>query len=220
MTTNGILLGKYGKALRDAGLDRVNVSLDTLNNDIYQDLTGKSYLSEVMAGIDTVKNNGISPIKLNMVLMKGVNDSEIDQMVHFCDTNNMILQLIELETSKDKVESEFHAKYHCSLDSIETEFHTRAVEIKTRAQHHRKKYYIRSQTGDLIEIEIVKPMHNTEFCQFCNRLRLTSDGYLKPCLLRNDNHLDLLTPLRDGAEDEELLTLIKTAIKLKEPYWQ
>ncbi len=220
MTTNGILLGKYGKTLRNAGLDRVNVSLDTLNTDIYQKLTGKNYLSEVIAGIDTVKNNGVSPIKLNMVLMKGVNDCEIDEMVNFCDTNNMILQLIELETSKDKVGSEFYRKYHCSLDDIENECLARAVEVKTRAQHHRKKYYIRTQAGNLSEIEIVKPMHNTEFCRFCNRLRLTSDGYLKPCLLRNDNHLDILTPLREGAGDGELLNLIETAIKLKEPYWQ
>ena len=222
MTTNGILLDKYGKALRNAGLDRVNISLDTLNTEIYRKLTGKSYLSKVIVGIDTVKNNGIKPIKLNMVLMKGVNDNEVEDMTKFCATNNMILQLIELETTKDKIGSDFYRQYHCSLDDIEHDLNSRAMRVQTRAQQHRNKYYIHPQNSGSVEVEVevVKPMHNTEFCRFCNRLRLTSDGYLKPCLLRNDNHLDLLSPLREGAEDEELLTLMKTAIKLKEPYWQ
>ena len=155
-----------------------------------------------------------------MVIMKGVNENEIHDMINLCDDNNIILQLIELETSKDKLGSDFYKKYHCNMDNLEEALHSKAIEVKTRAQHHRKKYYVRTQDKGVVEVEVVRPMHNMEFCRFCNRLRLTSDGFLKPCLLRNDNHIDILTPLREGANDVELLELIKAAIKLKEPYWQ
>ncbi len=220
MTTNGILLGKYGELLKKAGLDRVNISLDTLDPAIYQQLTGKNYLSKVIEGINTVKNNGINPIKLNMVLMKDVNETELDEMVRFCYNNNLILQLIELETSRDKLGSDFYRKYHTSITDLETELTSRAVEVKTRSQHHRRKYFLPVDDEQMVEVEVVRPMHNTEFCKFCNRLRLTSDGYLKPCLLSNNNHIDLLTPLRNGASDDELVNIIKTSIGLKEPYWQ
>ena len=81
MTTNGILLDKYGETLKTAGLHRINISVDTLQPDTYENLTGKNLLSEVINGIDTVKNNGIQPIKLNMVIMKGVNENEIQDMI-------------------------------------------------------------------------------------------------------------------------------------------
>jgi cyclic pyranopterin phosphate synthase len=220
MTTNGILLGKYGELLKKAGLDRINISLDTLDPAIYQQLTGKNYLSKVIEGIDTVKNNGINPIKLNMVIMRDINDGELDNMIRFCNNNNLILQLIELETSKDKEGTEFYKNYHAELNKIETDLTSRAAEIKTRSQHHRKKYFVPINDEQMVEVEMVRPMHNTEFCNFCNRLRLTSDGHLKPCLLSDNNHIDLLTPLRNGASDHELVKLIKTSIGLKEPYWQ
>ncbi|MDI6639606.1 MAG: GTP 3',8-cyclase MoaA [Methanocellales archaeon] len=210
MTTNGILLDRYAADLKGVGLRRVNVSFDTLDSEKYKIITGRDRLSQAVAGVNAAVANGLTPVKLNMVVMKGVNDDEIKEMIHFAGEKNVILQLIELEM----FDREFYERYHYDLSPIVAELEERAVRIKERKLHHRRKYFIEDS-----EVEVVKPMHNTAFCRNCTRIRVTSDGKLKPCLLRNDNLIDMVEHIRNGASDSELIKTFKKAISLREPFW-
>lgn len=204
LTTNGTLLADLAYGLREAGLRRVNVSLDSLNPETYKKITGIDRLSDVFAGIDAALDAGLTPIKLNMVVLEGINDTEIEDFLRYVRGNrNLVLQLIELMHFND-------CTYHGDLNGLENSLASRSREIITRRMHHRKKYCL-----DGAEVEVVRPRHNTEFCAFCNRLRVTSDGKLKPCLLRTDNHVDIRK--KKGAELE---ALFQTAVSLREPYYK
>ena len=204
LTTNGTLLADLAPALKRAGLKRVNVSLDSLNKETYKKITGTDRLSDVLDGITAALDAGLTPVKLNMVVLEGVNDNEVDDFLAFVRGNrNLVLQLIELMHFND-------CNYHGDLNGLEEMLASRSKQIITRRMHHRKKYCL-----DGAEVEVVRPLHNTEFCAFCNRLRVTSDGKLKPCLLRTDNHLDIR-----GKKGEELESLFKKAVSLREPFYK
>jgi cyclic pyranopterin phosphate synthase len=182
----------------------VNVSIDSLNPETYKKITGVDNLSDVLEGITAALDVGLTPVKLNMVVLDGINDNEIEDFLAFVRGNrNLILQLIELMHFND-------CNYHGELNVVEEMLASRSKQIITRRMHHRKKYCL-----DGAEVEVVRPLHNTEFCAFCNRLRVTSDGKLKPCLLRMDNHIDVR-----GKKDEELEALFKKAVSLREPFYK
>jgi cyclic pyranopterin phosphate synthase len=139
-----------------------------------------------------------------MVVLSGINDHEVDDFVRFVRGNrNLVLQLIELLGFRD-------CDHHYNLRDLETRFAKNAREIFTRRMHHRRKYCV-----DNAEVEIVRPLHNTEFCAYCNRLRVTSDGKLKPCLLRSDNLVDIR-----GASGEKLEELFREAVRRRAPYYR
>lgn len=214
ITTNGTYLSKYSKDLKDAGLDRVNVSLDTLNKDRYKFLTKKDYLDSVKDGILKAVEVGLNPVKINMVMMKGINEDEVWDMFRFSRDNGLILQLIELMESENCEDNIFSQDYHLNISPIEEEIEKIADDVKVRKDmQNRRKYYIGKG-----EIEIVKPLDNTNFCSNCTRLRLTPRGQIKPCLLRNDNLIDIIGPLRNGASDEELKAIFLDGISKREPY--
>jgi cyclic pyranopterin phosphate synthase len=212
MTTNGTLLSNLAKSLREAGLTRVNVSLDTLEPETYRFITGTNALERVVLGIKDTLKAGLSPVKINMVVLKGVNDDQIWNMINFAKKNDAILQLIELESA---VEDEFYRRYHSNLARIEKELKRKAERIRVRRMHHRRKYLLPGG----VEVEVVRPMHNTEFCKYCNRIRVTSDGRFKPCLFRSDNLIDFLEPMRNGASDEALRELFVEAVKRRKPFF-
>jgi len=212
ITTNGFFLAQYADQLKEAGLSRVNVSLDTLNPEKFKAITGVSAHENVVEGIIKAVKAGLNPVKVNMVLLKGINEDEVEDMINFARENNLILQIIELERAN---EDDFYAQYHVDLNHIEEKLRERATKIVVRRMHHRRKYIL---DGD-VEVEIVRPMHNSEFCLHCNRIRLTSDGKLKPCLFRNDNLVDLLGPMRNGAGDEQLKELFIKAVKARKPFF-
>jgi len=204
LTTNGTLLADLAWDLKTSGLKRVNVSIDSLNPETYKKITGTDKLSDVLDGITAALDVGLTPVKLNMVVLDGINDNEIDDFLAFVRGNrNLILQLIELMHFND-------CNYHGELNVVEEMLASRSKQIITRRMHHRKKYCL-----DGAEVEVVRPLHNTEFCAFCNRLRVTSDGKLKPCLLRTDNHIDVR-----GKKNEELEALFKKAVSLREPFYK
>jgi cyclic pyranopterin phosphate synthase len=203
MTTNGILLGRYARDLRDAGLSRINVSLDSLDPGCYREITGHDRLPEVLAGIEAALEAGLTPIKLNMVVLKGINEDEVDAFLGYVRGNrDLILQLIELMEWNT-------CTSHAEIDRLERDLASRSKIILTRRMHHRKKYCV-----DGAEVEVVRPRHNTEFCAFCNRLRVTSDGKLKPCLLRSDNLIDIR-----GKRGAELEALFREAVRIREPFF-
>ena len=207
VTTNGSFL-KGGRAqdLKDAGLDRVNVSLDSLDPNIYRFITNSApnMLNGVLDGIHNAVDAGLTPVKLNMVLLKGVNDDEIYDMLDFTRTYNgqVILQLIELMDFNDV------SQYQIDTNSVEADLTLRADEIRVRTMHRRKKFII-----DGAEVELVRPVDNSEFCANCNRLRVTADGKLKPCLLVNDNLVDVA-----DTSVEDMPQMLKYAVSLRVPY--
>ena len=214
MTTNGILLGKYAQDLKDVGLDRVNVSLDTLNRETFEFITKKDYLEDAKNGILKAVEVGLYPVKINMVIMKDINQNEIDDMFEFCKKHDIVLQLIELIESESCDDDKFSEDYHYKLDDIESELADIADEVHERKfMQGRKKYYI-----DGGEIEVVKPVDNAKFCAKCSRLRITPDGKIKPCLLRNDNLVELISHVRNGESEEELEKIFLNGINKREPF--
>ena len=203
ITTNGTLLAGLAADLKQAGLRRVNVSIDSLDPATYKKIAGTDRLADVLEGIDTAIATGLTPVKLNMVVLKGINDHEIDDFLAYVRGNrDLVLQLIELMNFND-------CDHHGVLNGLENSLASRSKQIVTRRMHHRKKYCL-----DGAEVEVVRPLHNTEFCAYCNRLRLTSDGKLKPCLLRTDNHVDIR-----GKSGKELEDLFVEAVRRRVPFY-
>ncbi|WP_067074048.1 GTP 3',8-cyclase MoaA [Methanoculleus horonobensis] len=203
LTTNGTLLAEMAADLKEAGLARVNVSLDTLRPDRYREITGKDRLADVLKGIDAAIEAGLTPVKLNMVLLDGINEDELDDFMAFVRSKrDVILQVIELMEFNE-------CKFHGDVDGVEQDLNDRAKRVVTRRMHHRKKYCL-----DGAEVEVVRPLHNTEFCAFCNRLRVTSDGKLKPCLLRSDNLIDIR-----GKHGKELEDAFREAVGRRKPFF-
>ena len=214
ITTNGILLEKYAKDLKEAGLDRVNVSLDTLNPETYEFITKKDYLEAAKKGILKSVEVGLYPVKINMVIMRDINEHEIKDMFNFCKDNNMVLQLIELIESENCDDDKFSAEYHYKLEKVEERLYDIADEVREREfMQGRRKYYINGG-----EIEVVKPVDNSKFCANCTRLRVTPDGKIKPCLLRNDNLVDIITDIRNNESDEKLEEIFLKGIDKREPF--
>ncbi|MCS7131926.1 MAG: GTP 3',8-cyclase MoaA, partial [Hadesarchaea archaeon] len=211
MTTNGTLLADVAAELADAGLTRVNVSLDTLNPGTYLRITGKEMLEDVLSGIEAAIAADLTPVKINMVVLAGINDGEIEQMISYASEHGAILQLIEL-LQMDGMDL---SCYYRDLADLERELSQRAFVVETRIRMNARKKFILPNG----EVEVVRPMHNSEFCMHCTRLRLTSDGYLKPCLMRNDNLVDVLTPLRKGMLNE-VKEAFKRSVALREPYFK
>ena len=212
MTTNGVHLAFLAKDLKQKGLMRVNVSIPSLNAKTYHSLMDGE-LGEVLNGIKTAVDVGLHPVKLNMLVLKGINESEVEKMIGFAERNGTILQLIELEPVN--ISPDYYEQHHFDLDAIQKQLKEHAFKVETRRYMQNRKVYFLPK----IKVEVVKPIENTEFCKRCTRLRVTSDGKLKPCLMRNDNLVDVLDPLRKGANDKELESLFIEACKRRKPYW-
>ncbi|NJE05297.1 GTP 3',8-cyclase MoaA [Thermococcus sp. M36] len=218
MTTNGSRLKELARPLAEAGLDRVNVSLHSLRPEVYKRITGADMLEAVLEGIEEAVKY-LSPVKLNMTVMKGLNDGEIWEMIEFAAKTGAVLQLIELEAPREFTETRFFRKYFYPLKPVEEELEKRAVEVRERRMHRRKKYFVPTDYGTA-EVEVVRAMHNTVFCANCTRLRVTSNGKFKTCLLRKHDLIDFVSAMRRGASDSELVDLFRRAVLMREPYWR
>ena len=211
MTTNGTLLAPLAKRLHGSGLQRVNISLPTLDRQVYHHLTGGK-VEDVLGGVKAAVEAGFSPVKLNMLILKGTNDSHVPEMIEFATQSGTVLQLIELEPIN--MTNEYYSENHKTLDEYEKMLKQKAVKIEAREyMQNRHIYYLPG-----VQVEVIRPIENTEFCLHCTRLRVTSDGKLKPCLMRNDNLIDILTSIRSGASDEELVRLFKLANHERRPF--
>lgn len=219
MTTNGTLLARLSRDLKAAGLGRVNISLHSLRKDRYSHITGASKLEDTISTVRSTVEAGLAPVKLNVVVMKGVNEDEVEEMIDFTGElgggEKVVLQLIELVEEGD-AESEFFKKYFYDLSAVEAKLRPRAKLVTTRRMHNRHRYHL----SNGVIIEVVKPMNNCEFCMGNDRMRVTHDGQFKPCLLREDNQVDFLKALRSGVDDEGLAELFKKAVLLREPYFK
>ncbi len=220
LTTNGTLLESLAEPLKETGLARVNVSLDTLDSGKYMSITNNSIhgVQNVMRGIKRAAEAGLNPVKINTVLLRGINDEELDAMIDFTAEAGAILQLIEFETTKEGEGTEEYRKYHADLRPVEKRLERMAEEVRYNELHRRKKYLFH-RNGRPAEVEIVRPMHNSEFCANCKRIRLTSEGLLRGCLLTTYGSTDLLTPMRSGADDDEIKEIFGKVVAMRRPYW-
>jgi cyclic pyranopterin phosphate synthase len=212
LTTNGLRLGGgLAKRLYDSGLHRINISLASLNPQTYRKLTGGD-LPTALSGIEAAVEAGFNPVKLNMVVLQDVNVVDVPAMIDYAAKMGVILQLIELDPIN--VGEDYYKTHHRGLEEQEKMLASMAESVEQRPfMHNRKIYHLKNAT-----VEVVHPIENTDFCMHCTRMRVTSDGKLKPCLMRNDNLTDILTPLKNGATNQELQELFIQANQLREPY--
>jgi len=207
LTTNGSMLKEYASLLKEAGVDRINVSLDTLQRERFIKLTGQDKLAEVLAGIKKAQEVGFKPIKINMVVMKGFNTDEILEMAALAINNPYQIRFIEY------MPFQIGENYLYKADEIVGQLIVAGFPklIPERSDNSSSRiYHIADSQGS---IGFIAPV-SQEFCNACNRIRLTPDGYLKPCLLSNDEYC-LREELRSGISDQELMERIKQVIRNK-----
>lgn len=172
LTTNGILLAGKAHELRSAVLSRLNIGCDSLSSSIL----GKNR-DAILPGLIAARDAGFEDVKVNMVVLRGVNDSEIDRMIDFAREHKVILQLIELIPTSD----DYYRKYYVSLAPFEERLKSVAKTSRIRELQGRRQYDL-----DGVTVEIVRPFHEM-FCANCTKIRVTSSGMIKPCLMRGDN---------------------------------
>lgn len=177
MTTNGFYLGEYIGDLVDAGLNRVNISLHTLRSDRYEVITGVKALDRVISNIRNTLQYSIDKVKINSVVLKGINDDELWDIIGFAEGLGVHVQLIELHpVGRGK---EVFTNYHSSLDGLIKELEGKATKILVRGELHNRPIYV-LPTG--VTVEVVRPVLNPIFCAGCSRIRVLPNGSLMPCL--------------------------------------
>lgn len=208
MTTNALLLGRLAPALRDAGLDRVNVSIDTLNPDRFKVMTRGGRLDLVWQGIEAAEAVGMAPIKLNTVVVRDQNDIEVGEMAAL--TLNRPWQVRFLEIMPLEGVGDVHDEGLVTSEETQERLEARfgpLEPVDVDPADPARVWRIPGATGT---IGFISPV-SVPFCAACNRIRLTADGKLRLCLLRPDE-ADLRDVLRGGGTDDELLRRIRLAV--------
>lgn len=209
MTTNGILLAPMAGALKKSGLDRVNVSLDTLDPGRYRQLTRCGDLDAVLAGIRAARAAGLVPVKLNVVAMKGVNDTEIGEFLRFAVEEQLEVRFIELMPIGESSES---LGSHYPISQVLEE--ARSLYELREQPRERAGPAVVYKLGDTgARLGVIGAL-SSHFCVYCNRMRLTADGKLRPCLYAA-RETDVRRFLRGGADDERILALYRQAVAEK-----
>jgi len=212
MTTNGTLLARHADDLARAGLHRVNVSLDTLHPDRFQRITRRGRLDDVWAGIEAAGRSGLTPIKINVVVVRGLNDDEVVDFARRTRSEGWHVRFIELMPIGANVSwaddgvvpvPEIRARIEAAEGSL-------APVHGPRGNGPARYYHLAGAEGTVGFIGAM----SDHFCSACNRLRLTADGHLRPCLM-SSQEIDLHAPLRAGAGDDEIRTLLAHAVRLK-----
>ena len=209
LSTNGTLLARQivpgrtmAAALREAGVQSVNISLDTLDRHVYSQITGRDLHQQVLNGIDAAVIAGFDQIKLNTVLMRRRNEDQLGPLIEFAASHNLILRFIEMmpvSTTEVLAEDNFMSILEAK-GLIESRYGNLIPEPEFRTNGPATYYQI---PGRKQRIGFIGAMTNLHFCESCNKLRLTCDGKLRPCL-GSYLEFDIMKPLRAGASDEEL----------------
>ena len=211
MTTNGVLLAPLAEKLADAGLQRVNISLDTLKPERFRTITRRGGLSAVLAGIEAAHRAGLEPVKINVVIMRGINDDEVVDFARLTSTNEWNVRFIELMpvgTSAGVARTDY-----VPGDQIRAAIEAELGPLEPAALRGNGPASVWRLPGSQGTLGFISAISH-RFCDRCNRLRLTSDGKLLPCLF-SDLEVDLREPLRSGANDAALKDLFQRAIDMK-----
>ena len=207
LTTNGTILKKYALELKQAGLSRVNISLDTLKADKFRYITHFGELKDVLEGIDAAKEAGFHPVKINTVVVRGVNDDEILDFARMTCQEGWHVRFIELMPFKGVAAFVPSTELRQHINLLGTLESSMPLTGNGPATYYRL-------AGAKGTIGFISPLTETFFCSQCNRIRLTPDGRLRPCLL-GENEIDLKTPLRNDAPMDKLKRLILKAVASK-----
>ena len=220
LSTNGTLLAREitsGKtmaaALRDAGVQSVNISLDTLDRDAYSQITGRDFHEHVLRGIDAAISADFDQIKLNTVLMRGRNEDQLIPLVEFAGARDLILRFIEMMpvSTIDVLDENNFISVLEAKRLIESLYGCLIPEAEFRTNGPAAYYQI---PGRKQRIGFIGAMTNLHFCESCNKLRLTCDGKLRPCL-GSYLEFDIMKPLRSGASDAELRQFFLDVVERK-----
>lgn len=209
MTTNGVSLPLLARDLKAAGLGRVNISLDSLRPDRFEQLTRRDELARVLEGIDAAQDAGFDPVKVNVVVMKGVNDDEVIDFAHFGRDRGLIVRFIEfMPLDADEVWNNDRVLTQDEiLATLRTAFDLEPIE-RTSAPATRWRY-----TDGGGEIGVVASVSRS-FCDSCDRVRITADGQFRNCLFATDE-TDVRSLLRDGSSDDVVADALARSVASK-----
>ena len=212
MTTNGVLLSRLAQPLADAGLERVNISIDTLDTEKFKRLTRWGKIAEVLEGINAAERAGLTPIKLNAVIVTGYNESDAVPLAGLTREHPWQVRFIEMMPFAGATEFQLSQIVTAAQVQEQVENTFGALEIVNggKLDGEARLFRLKDGIGDIGFISSV----TSPFCSSCTRARLTSDGILRMCLLR-EKEIDLLTPLRAGASLDTLRDLILEAVWMK-----
>ena len=212
MTTNGFLFSKKAQALREAGLGRVSFSMDSLDRETFKKMTGRDGLGEVLGGLALAQELGFEPVKVNAVVIRDLNDHEIEVLADFARTRGLSLRFIEfmpLDSARAWLK-EMVVTGREILERLQARFSLRPLGLANPSATA-KRWAFSEGRG---EVGIIAPV-SEPFCGHCNRLRLTADGKIRTCLFSVAEH-DLRARLRDGASDETIAEWLQGVVKHKE----
>jgi cyclic pyranopterin phosphate synthase len=220
VSTNGSLLAKpsgagetVAQSLVRFGVRTANISLDTLDRELYRAITGRDFLLQTLDGIAAAKAAGFAQVKLNAVLMRGRNEEDLPDLVRFAGMKNLLLRFIELMpvTLTDVLTDKNFLPIAEAKRRLEEEFGQLVPEPEFKTNGPASYFFFKESKQ---RIGFIGAMTNLHFCESCNKLRLTCDGKLRPCL---GSHLefDIKTPMRQGASDEELRRFFRDVVERK-----
>ncbi len=213
LSSNALLLARFARGLKEAGLKRVNISLDSLDPQTFAAITGGGSLQLVIDGIDAAIDAGLHPVKINMVVMRGINDHEVPAVVDFARQRGVLLRFIETmpigDAGRDTAERFISAED--ILSGIRQRFGTELLPVRQSRGAGPARYFRFEGTDAEIGVISARSRH---FCDTCNRMRLTAKGALVFCLGRNER-IELKEALRSGVDDAAIKRLISEAIILK-----
>lgn len=209
MTTNGILLAEFATPLYEAGLKRVNVSMDSLKPDLFKEITRGGDLSRVWKGIEVASKIGLNPIKLNVVVIKGFNEDEVVNFAKLALAHEYQIRFIEFMPVGP--ENGWHREKYLSCveikNVIEKYYELHPLTRREGTSGPAELYHLKGAKGTIGFINAI----SSHFCATCNRVRLTADGRLRACLF-SDEEIDIKMALRSGESDERIKALLHSAI--------
>lgn len=212
LTTNGVHLATMARSLKKTGVKRVNISLDTLQRDRFEAITGRDRLDDVQEGLHQAEVAGLSPVKINVVVMRGVNDDEIDQLAALTYESACHVRFIELMPFQNRSCGEYRNLYVPIGEIVKKIPHINKAHVGPALETNGPARLC-TLPGAKGKIGFIAPM-SWHFCGSCNRLRLTADGKIRTCLF-SETEIDVKTPLRNGATSRELEALLRYAAKTK-----
>ena len=213
LTTNGVLLDRLAGPLVEAGLQRLNVSLDSLNHVRFAEITRRDALDAVLRGLEEAERYPeLRPIKVNCVAVKGFTENEVPALAELARRKPYVVRFIEfMPLDADEAWREDDVLTGAEIRSIVEAEHGPLVEVPAKASSTARRFRFADGVG---ELGFVNPV-SEPFCASCDRIRITADGQLRTCLFSR-REWDLKTPLRNGAEDDELVELLRFAVRHKE----
>jgi cyclic pyranopterin phosphate synthase len=211
LSTNGLLLAEQARGLRDAGLTRVNVSLDTLRADRFEAIARRPGLERVLAGIEAAFDAGLGPVKVNCVVMRGQNDDEVAAFAALTRERALAVRFSEVMPVAENVGA--HAGAYISATEILERVRAIGELYPVDGPHGNGPARYHAFAGAAGTVGVISPLSH-DYCDTCNRVRLSADGRLKLCLF-GDHFIDLRTPVRDRAGEDALIAILRGSMYVK-----